>query len=35
LTNLTGGTTYYVRAYATNVTGTGYGNQQTFTVPLQ
>ena len=31
LTTLTMGTTYYVRAYATNIAGTGYGNQQTFT----
>ena len=31
LAGLTTGTTYYVRAYATNVVGTGYGNQQTFT----
>lgn len=31
LTGLTAGTTYYVRAYATNVKGTTYGNQQTFT----
>jgi len=29
LTGLTDGTTYYVRAYATNGTGTGYGNQLT------
>jgi hypothetical protein len=28
---LTAGTTYFVRAYATNSVGTGYGNQQTFT----
>lgn len=28
---LTPGTTYYVRAYATNVVGTAYGIQQTFT----
>lgn len=32
LTNLTLGITYYVRAYATNSFGTGYGNQVTFTV---
>lgn len=32
LTNLTLGTTYYVRAYATNSYGTGYGNQISFTV---
>jgi uncharacterized protein (TIGR02145 family) len=31
LTSLSPGTTYYVRAYATNSTGTAYGNQQTFT----
>jgi uncharacterized protein (TIGR02145 family) len=31
LTGLTAGTTYYVRAYATNTAGTGYGNQVTFT----
>ncbi|MCX6278976.1 MAG: hypothetical protein NT004_12910 [Bacteroidetes bacterium] len=31
LTGLTGNTLYYLRAYATNVTGTSYGNQQTFT----
>jgi len=31
LTGLTGGTTYYVRAYATNSVGTAYGNQVTFT----
>jgi len=30
LTGLTTGTTYYVRAYATNIVGTGYGNQVTF-----
>jgi len=35
LTGLNPGTTYYVRAYATNSAGTGYGNQITFdsTVP--
>ena len=27
ITGLTGGTTYYVRAYATNASGTGYGNE--------
>jgi hypothetical protein len=27
------GTTYYVRAFATNVAGTGYGEQKTFTTP--
>jgi uncharacterized protein (TIGR02145 family) len=31
LINLTGATTYYVRAYATNSQGTAYGNQVTFT----
>jgi len=31
LAPLTGSTTYYVRAYATNGAGTGYGNQVTFT----
>jgi hypothetical protein len=31
LSNLTPKTTYYVRAYATNSTGTGYGNEVTFT----
>ena len=31
LTGLTPGTTYYVRAYATNAVGTSYGNQITFT----
>lgn len=30
MTGLTSGATYYVRAYATNEAGTGYGNQQTF-----
>ncbi len=30
MTGLTAGTVYYVRAYATNVAGTGYGLQQTF-----
>ena len=30
MTGLTNGTTYYVRAYATNSIGTGYGNQVTF-----
>lgn len=33
LTGLTAGTTYYVRAYATNSKGTAYGNQQAFTTP--
>ena len=31
LTGLTAGTTYYVRAYATNIIGTAYGNEITFT----
>lgn len=31
LTELTPNTTYYVRAYATNSVGTGYGNEITFT----
>jgi uncharacterized protein (TIGR02145 family) len=31
MTGLSASITYYVRAYATNSTGTGYGNQQTFT----
>ena len=31
LTDLTPGTTYYVRAYATNSAGTAYGNQVNFT----
>jgi uncharacterized protein (TIGR02145 family) len=31
LTPLTAGTTYHARAYATNVVGTGYGNDITFT----
>jgi len=36
LTNLTPGTSYYVRAYATNSAGTAYGNQVEFsTNPLQ
>lgn len=30
ITGLTGNTTYYARAYATNVAGTGYGNEITF-----
>ena len=33
LTGLTTGTTYYVRAYATNAVGTAYGNQISF-IPL-
>jgi hypothetical protein len=31
LTNLTSGVTYYVRAYATNIAGTVYGNEVSFT----
>lgn len=31
MTNLTESTTYYVRAYATNETGTAYGEQKSFT----
>jgi len=31
LTSLTAGTTYYVRAYATNAIGTGYGPNESFT----
>jgi len=31
MTGLTKGTKYYVRAYATNSVGTGYGNQENFT----
>jgi uncharacterized protein (TIGR02145 family) len=31
LTTLTAGTTYFVRAYATNVAGTDYGNELSFT----
>ncbi|HLP74966.1 MAG TPA: hypothetical protein VK155_18830, partial [Bacteroidales bacterium] len=31
LTSLSASTTYYVRAYATNASGTAYGNTQTFT----
>ncbi len=33
LTGLTAGTTYYVRAYATNSVGTAYGSQVSFTTP--
>ncbi len=33
ITGLTATTTYYVRAYATNVNGTGYGQEITFTTP--
>jgi len=31
ITGLSAGTTYYVRAYATNTQGTGYGNELSFT----
>lgn len=34
LTNLVPGRTYYVRAYATNSIGTGYGNEVSFTIPI-
>ena len=34
LTGLVAGTTYYVRAYATNSSGTGYGSIVPFTTPL-
>jgi len=34
LTSLTGGTTYYVRSYATNSAGTGYGTEVSFTTTL-
>ena len=33
LTSLSSNTTYYLRAYATNSTGTVYGNEVTFTTP--
>jgi len=33
VTGLTPGTFYYLRAYATNSGGTGYGNHVTFTIP--
>lgn len=33
ITGLISNTTYYIRAYATNNSGTSYGNQQTFTTP--
>jgi sugar lactone lactonase YvrE len=35
LYDLTPGTTYYARAYATNSLGTGYGNEISFTTPAQ
>ena len=34
LTGLNPGATYYVRAYATNIAGTSYGNQITFNTPI-
>lgn len=34
ITGLTANKTYYVRAYATNISGTAYGNEVSFTVPL-
>lgn len=34
ITGLTSGTTYYVRAYATNKNGTAYGEQRTFTTSV-
>jgi len=33
VTGLTPGTTYYLKAYATNSNGTGYGNEVTFSTP--
>ncbi|MBI9037662.1 MAG: hypothetical protein JEY97_05970 [Bacteroidales bacterium] len=33
ITGLAANTTYYVRAYATNSEGSGYGNQETFATP--
>jgi len=33
ITGLSSGTTYYVRAYATNTSGTAYGNEVSFTTP--
>jgi hypothetical protein len=35
MTGLSAGTTYYVRAYATNTGGTAYGNQVSFTTSAQ
>ncbi len=34
LTGLSAGTTYYVRSFATNSVGTGYGSQISFTTPV-
>jgi len=34
ITGLTPVTTYYVRAYATNIVGTAYGNESSFNTPL-
>lgn len=34
ITNLTPGTTYYIRAYSTNATGTSYGEERIFTTPM-
>ena len=34
LTGLSSGLTLYVRAYATNLAGTAYGNEVTFTIPI-
>ena len=34
ITGLNAGTTYYVRAYATNSEGTAYGNEASFTTPV-
>lgn len=34
LTGLSPGVTYYVRAYSTNATGTGYGEERSFTIPV-
>jgi uncharacterized protein (TIGR02145 family) len=34
MSGLNGSTTYFVRAYATNNTGTAYGNQVSFTTPI-